>query len=151
MIDYLEIISAAVIFTGLVVLSIQDIKTKRIGIIPIMAMMLLLIIFARMRGTGMTEVILGILPGAAAALISLITRGKIGIGDALLIIAIGIGCGFYMTLEIWMTALLLSAVFGIVMLALKKATGKTEIPFVPFLLAGFTVLEAVSIVKMVRG
>ncbi len=150
MIDYLEILTAAVIFIGLVVLSIQDIKTKRIGIIPILAMMLILIVFARMRDTGIKELVLGILPGAAAALISVITRGKIGMGDALLIIALGIGCGFDMTLEIWMASLLLGAVVGIAMLALKKANRKTELPFVPFLLVGFTVLEAVSLVNMVH-
>lgn len=67
-----------------------------------------------------------------------LTKGKgIGFGDVKLIIPLSLLLGWPKTLVAIFVAFLVGAVFGIVLLALKKAKLKQAIPFGPFLIIGF--------------
>ena len=72
-------------------------------------------------------------------LISRLTRSAIGIGDALIIGAIGLCLGFYHTFAVVIFALLLGGIISIILFLLKKVTRQTTLPFAPFLTAGFLV------------
>ena len=72
-----------------------------------------------------------------AAIISALTGGEIGAGDGLLIIAMGSVMTAGELIGILFAALLLCGIYsGIQLLVLKKQRD-IEIPFVPFLLAGY--------------
>ena len=64
--------------------------------------------------------------------------GQIGSGDGIVLMGIGWIQGIQQVCMIFQTAILLAAGAGICMLALGKGR-KKEIPFVPFLLAGYLI------------
>ena len=71
-------------------------------------------------------------------LASLWKPGQIGSGDGIVLMGIGWIQGIQQVCMIFQTAILLAAGAGICMLALGKGR-KKEIPFVPFLLAGYLI------------
>lgn len=81
--------------------------------------------------------IFGMLLGGGMFLLAhFLSRGGVGMGDVKLFAVIGwyVGSGSIMPL-VFLTAVV-SAVYSIVMLILKKIKLKEEIPFAPFVLAG---------------
>ncbi len=88
---------------------------------------------------GLWEGLSGLMIGLLFAALSLITEGKIGMGDAFLIAVAGIYLGGWESAALTMGALFLSALFGVVRIIQKKADRHTEMPFVPFMLASFLV------------
>ena len=72
-------------------------------------------------------------------LVSRLTRGAIGIGDALITGVIGLYLGFYQTLAVIIYALFISGIVSLVLFIMKKVSRQTPLPFAPFLTAGFLV------------
>lgn len=93
-------------------------------------------------GTGNITWGYGIVPGVGMILIAFATREKIGYGDGALLILLGLLEGERVMIEL-LLALFLAAVFGIFLLVLRRATVRTQIPFVPFLLAAH-ILQSVA-------
>lgn len=130
-------------FIGLMLLTcgLQDIHRKKIGLWLVIAggaMISICIpfcnsmsIYARAGGVAV---------GAVVILISLATRGKIGLGDGILLCATGLGLGFWDNLELFSIALLLAAIISILLLILRLADRKKAIPFAPFLFIGYVFL-----------
>ena len=79
----------------------------------------------------------GILTGGGLLLLSCLSRGAIGRGDGYLLCVAGVYLGIAGTLSLLSGALFLCAIWSLLLLAIKKAGKKTEIPFVPFLLAAY--------------
>ena len=79
----------------------------------------------------------GVAVGICVIMISLATRGKIGMGDGMLLCASGLGLGFWGNLELFAIALLIAAVVSIALLIFRLADRKKSIPFVPFLFLGY--------------
>lgn len=75
-----------------------------------------------------------LLPGAVLLLFSRASGGKLGSGDALIVCVIGLWSGAGMAACSFLTALFLAAVTGTAAVRTRK---KKELPFVPFLLAGY--------------
>lgn len=82
----------------------------------------------------------GLIIGAMVILISVVTSGKIGLGDGMLLCVTGLGLGFWGNLELFALALFLAAVLSIILLVLRLADRKKSIPFVPFLLLSYLFL-----------
>lgn len=78
----------------------------------------------------------GLLPGAVFIGLSLISDKKLGMGDALAVLVTGIYMGGYDAALSVLYAMMITALFSIVILILRKGTRHTEIPFFPFLLTG---------------
>ena len=88
--------------------------------------------------------ILTFVPGAVFIGISLISEGKMGMGDALAILIIGIFLGGRESVLSVLYAMSAATIVSIVLLAFKKASKKTELPFMPFLLLG-CILERIGL------
>jgi hypothetical protein len=94
-----------------------------------------------------SEMLFGVLFGGIMILVSFMTKGKIGMGDAVIYACmIGPFFGGLKALAVLFTATLSSAVFSLFLIVrMKKRQGalgvgtyvkETEIPFVPFTLIG---------------
>jgi len=81
----------------------------------------------------------GLAYGITFLLISRITRGALGTGDALIIGTIGIYLGFLHTLAVLFYAFFLGGIFSLILFIMRKASRQTSLPFAPFLTAGFLV------------
>ena len=83
---------------------------------------------------------IALLPGMTFVLLSIATRGNVGIGDGLLLMGIGPAFGLVHTILGVFAALSLTCLVSIVLLALKKGNGKSQLPFVPFMALGMGVM-----------
>lgn len=72
--------------------------------------------------------------GGFNLLISKVTKGGIGEGDILVFVLIGIILGWKMALAIILYTFIIAGISGIILLILKKANKKTELPLAPFIL-----------------
>ena len=73
--------------------------------------------------------------GGLLWIVSILSKGAIGMGDVKLVACIGIFLGLQKTLTVLCVALLLSGIVAVVLIVLRYANGKKEIPFAPFVLA----------------
>lgn len=113
---------------------ITDIKTRKINIIFCILFTLAGGIFYMHSGEkeGLS-LMWSLLPGIYLFAFSILTKEAVGIGDGFVVAAIGVWMGVWKTFAILMAAFILTALFGVIKMAKKQASGKTEIAFVPFL------------------
>lgn len=74
------------------------------------------------------------------ALVSLVSRGALGFGDAKLFGVIGLISGSFCTYSTLLLSLIISAVVSIVSIVRKKMTRKDTIPFGPCIAIGYAVV-----------
>lgn len=86
---------------------------------------------------GLRQAVLGMLPGALLLLIGKLGKEAVGYGDGLIVAVIGIYAGLWDTFGLLLGALTAAAVTGSLLLICGRGTVKTELPFVPFLLAAY--------------
>lgn len=136
--DVIQILMKAILLIILLVCGIQDIKSKRISLWIIILGALLIVSGALISGRcSVFDRIGGLAVGACVLLISIATKGKIGLGDGLLLCVTGLTLGFWGNIELFGLALLLAAVLSIFLLVFRLADRKKSIPFVPFLFFGY--------------
>lgn len=74
-----------------------------------------------------------IICGGIIAVISITTKGAVGMGDAKLLGCIGIFLGIQNTLGVMLISTMLSGLAGLFLLAFRIANIKTTLPFAPFI------------------
>lgn len=80
-----------------------------------------------------------LLPGVFLLLLSFCTREKVGYGDGLMLIILGLFLGFYKCFFILCVGLIFSSVFALILLLFCKAEKNSRLPLVPFLTIGLGV------------
>lgn len=83
---------------------------------------------------------IALLPGVFFLLTSSFTREKVGYGDGLLLIILGLLLGAYRCFFILSIGLIFSAVISLFLLLLHRAGRHSRIPFAPFLVLGMGVV-----------
>lgn len=121
--------------------SLEDMKYKRLTVLYILLFGIggmILHLFVPV--CSIYSILCGMLLGIFMILISVITRGSVGMGDGILLVVTGVYLGGYGNLELFMMGLLLSALCSLALLILKKKNRKEEIAFVPFLFLSYLVM-----------
>lgn len=114
-----------------------DIRKKEIYV-PVLSVFLAGGILWRIwEGTFWADGLISMGAGTIAAVISVLTRGEIGFGDGLLILAMGSVLKSGELLGVLCAALLLCGIYSGLQLLVFKKKRDTEIPFAPFLLVGY--------------
>lgn len=113
-----------------------DIKTKRVPAPAIGVFGVLVAIYRLCAGTELLMLAAGLVPGLVLLLLAYITKESIGTGDGLVLCIIGMFYGWKKTVVILGMALVLSAVLAMLLLVLRRAGRKTELPFLPCLFSG---------------
>ena len=91
------------------------------------------------------SIISGLTEGIVLAVMSLLTKGEIGMGDAFLCMVTGIILGGRYNMAMFLFAGILCSIFSAFLLMIKKAGKKTKIPFVPFLIPGYLLMNAMRL------
>lgn len=123
----------------LLLFSAADIRTKKLPVAGLAAAGGAAVVYHMAAGSFSVSLLVGLLPGLLVLLLSYLTKESIGAGDGLLLCAFGLFAGFAETVVVFGMALLLTAVTSMVLLTLRRAGRKTELPFVPFLCGGYLV------------
>lgn len=133
-----ENIIATIITIWLLLCSIQDIKKKKINIGLIAVGALLLIMVSSVLGCiTMLNRFAGLSLGVVLLGLCYVTRGKIGIGDGLILCVTGINLGFLKNSLLLLYALFGAAVFSAILIFFWHVNRHKTIPFAPFLLLGY--------------
>ncbi len=118
----------------LLVLSVIDIQTKTIPYPLILIAFIIggLTVYCNPNVT-ILDGLMGLGVGSGFIILSLITRGAIGMGDAIIISFIGFTLGWQTGISVILYALVVSGLVSIFLIAFKKASKKTELPFIPYM------------------
>ena len=133
---YIHILLAGGVIGSMALCMVEDIRKRQIHTAAIVGFIVLNGMMAWYEHQEWKQMAAGVVSGIAFLLISICTGEKIGKGDALLILGIGMHQGFWSALMIVFTAMLMVCVHGLLLLKKKKGW-KYEIAFVPFLLVPY--------------
>ena len=135
----MTVIGTGMMGVYLVAAAFSDIRTKHlhrwflaIGIIPAVLLRL------GMDSPGLADMLGGIAVGVFFLAASVLSGGRLGKADGVLLLYLGAALGFTCVASLAVLAFFLSALVMTVLLVMKKITMKGSLPFVPFLLAAYT-------------
>ena len=135
----MTVIGTGMMGVYLVAAAFSDIRTKHlhrwflaIGIIPAVLLRL------GMDSLGLADMLGGIAVGVFFLAASVLSGGRLGKADGVLLLYLGAALGFTCVASLAVLAFFLSALVMTVLLVMKKITMKGSLPFVPFLLAAYT-------------
>lgn len=125
--------------------AIDDVRHKSVHIIlPVFGMLAGIILFAFDSEIKFQYIPLYLLPGLFFVVLNFALGGCVGIGDGIVLLALGSICGFSDTVSSILHGLIYSGVVALFLL-IKKKSKDTTIPFLPFLLAGYVTVLAMTI------
>lgn len=138
-----SIFTEALALVLLCICSVFDIRKKELPL------MILITGFLAALGTNMwyiykgLETVSGIaessLPGMLFLLLSFCTREKVGYGDGLMLIILGLFLGFFRCFLILCIGLIFLSVLALILLIFRKAGRNSRLPLIPFLTIGMGV------------
>lgn len=117
--------------------SVYDLKTKKVPVAAVAVFGAVVMGYRLFGKNGIWELLIGLVPGMLILLLAYVTRESIGVGDGLIVCVIGMFCGVNDTLAVLGMALVMASGVAIVLLTVKRAGRKTELPFLPCLCAGY--------------
>lgn len=125
----------------MVLLTVIDIKKKQIPV-AILVIFGITAAFFLIRSEEIEGVSIAysLIPGAFLLALSLCTRESIGYGDGWTVLVLGLLLGLWDCLASVFIGLILSALFSLIMLVLRKVNGKSRLPFLPFVTLGLGVV-----------
>lgn len=123
------------VFILLIPCGISDLRTR---LVPVWFVGIFAVLAAVYHLLFSSDFLLQAAAGTAAGLlfvlISRLTGGALGMGDALVITALGLWCGFRDSVSLILFAFILAGIFGGVWMLVRKKKCHDDLPFVPFLL-----------------
>ena len=145
MTDHTELTKTIWVFSMLFIGSISDIRKKTVSVLFLLITALGCIALSVPCFDASLQ-LPGLLPGLFLLLLSRISAGAIGEGDAYAVCFIGFTFGLYAASGILMLALLLISICAVIMISLKKAGRRSRIPLYPYLSLAF-ILRLILITK----
>ena len=116
----------------------EDIKTRRLSgkgifLFAIVGGIISVLFHAYRIG----QILLGMGIGGGLLIMSLLSKGGIGVGDGIVVLISGIYLGVQENCFLLLLALLVSSLYSGFLWIGKKVDRKQKIPFIPFLLVGY--------------
>ena len=125
----------------------DDLRSKKVRVIEIIIFGIVgLIIDFSIRPFSFLSILGGVMVGLMVYLFSVLTKEKIGKGDAFVVMVTGLYLGFQNTLLLVWLSTILAAVIGSIIIRKNNVNTDFEIPFVPFLLMGYLIIYFISCV-----
>lgn len=125
----------------MVVLTAIDIRKKQIPVIILFIFGVTAAFFIVRSGEREgISVVYSLIPGVFLLTLSLCTRESIGYGDGWTVLVLGLLLGLWDCVACVFVGLILSALFSLTLLVLRKVNGKSRLPFLPFITLGLGVV-----------
>lgn len=125
-----------VVFLGY--FSVEDIRKRELNGLPVMFAGLIGIFLTVTEGACRDwHVVFRFLPGLICLGLGWLTGEEIGYGDGLMLLCLGCFLSLSQLLSVCLSALTLAGITAVILILVFRKGRKTEIPFVPFLLAGY--------------
>lgn len=114
-----------------------DIRYRKVSLCSVGAYLLVGIFYQCLYRKEAAAMLLGLIPGILLVAVSKATREALGMGDALLMLVLGMYLGLWAAVEVLFAAMFLAAIWAGALLFVKKKGRDYEFPFVPFLLLAY--------------
>lgn len=133
-----------VIYFG--ILSIWDIKHRELPIYLLLAGLLAGLVCGMCKEEGWL-LFMGVIPGLLLIFMGFLTKDKVGYGDGIMVIILGLVLGWPDSLVVYVLAQFGVLLFAIGLMVVKKVPRDTQIPFAPFLAAGVLIVGMGGLLK----
>lgn len=124
----------------LVVMAIIDRKHRMIPIAPGVVCLFVVLLAQFISGQSPMQWMPGVLVGALMYVISRVSRGSIGEGDAFVYLVTGLALGFVRNVELLIISLFLASFVAAFLLLVKRVGRKYTMPFIPFTAVAYGVV-----------
>lgn len=126
------------LWIGLLWNGVLDLWKKKISFIPVILMMVIGLLIQILQGR-IEEPWMwyGFLPGVGCIILSIVSKGAIGMGDGWMLLGMGALMGYELLFCTCIFGMLLAAVAAGVLFVIFHKNRKYSIPFIPFLAAGY--------------
>ncbi len=114
-----------------------DIRRRQISLLSVGIFLVLGILYQCFYLKQGTVMLLGLIPGVVLVAVSKATSESLGMGDALLMLVLGIYLGLEEAVNVLLLSLFLAAIWAGILLVVRRKKRDYEFPFVPFLLLGY--------------
>ena len=127
----------------LLICGIQDMREKQIYVYPVIFMLAAVMVYQiASRGLSVSNWLGGLAVGGVLCLISVVSKGQIGLGDAMLFCLTGLTVGFGGNIQILFYSFLFAAVVSGYLMFVRRKNKKYTLPFVPYLFLGYCLVAA---------
>lgn len=135
------------IFSFLGINSYLDVKKGQISLCLTAAYFLLGVLYVLLNGKQWELFLMGVIPGILLLCIGKASRGALGLGDGMIVLVCGIYLGIWRVIE-WVTiGLFMAAIWAGVLMIVRKKNRRASFPFVPFLLAAYSMLCMIQVME----
>ena len=135
----INLIVILILYIYLIICTVTDMKTKKISLkICLVFFLLGFLINIFLFKTAVPILLYNLIPGICLLFFSILTKGAVGCGDALILIIMSFYMQSVSILMILFLSLLAASVFSIVLI-IKKYSRKYSLPFAPFITLGYTI------------
>lgn len=139
----MEIIIQVILITGLAWAVYTDIRERKIWIPVVSVFLLTLMVMRYCAGQGgMLLWIASIGIGSFFYLVSVVTNGKIGKGDAFLFAMTGVGLGLWENIILIYCSFLCAFVGAVYLLIIRKKERHYVMPFAPYIFVAYLIVSA---------
>ncbi|MBO5485320.1 MAG: prepilin peptidase [Eubacterium sp.] len=128
----------------LLVLSVWDVRKKTVPVIPVILCVVLVMVYRVFLGE-ISQTLGGIGIGGLILMVSFLSGGAVGGGDALVFGMTGALLGISGNVELLLLSLILSGIVSLFFVVIKKKGRKYRIPYVPFIGIAYGFIAAVRI------
>lgn len=133
------------VITGvyLAVMAVIDRRKKEIPVLPGIVCILAVVLAQILNHTSWRYWVPGLLVGVFLYLVSKLTRGAVGEGDALVYLLTGAALGFFRNVELLLLSLFFCSLVAGFYMVFRRVGRKYQIPFVPFTAVAYGVVMMV--------
>ncbi len=118
--------------------SYTDLKMRLVSVVSVTAAVILSVAGRFFfEGKDIGSIVSGAVPGVALLVLSRVSRGAVGEGDAYIFMALGIMFGIAKSIYILIVSLVICSVLGMVILVINPLKSRDHLPFVPFILLSY--------------
>ncbi|MCI5640976.1 MAG: prepilin peptidase [Lachnospiraceae bacterium] len=122
----------SVLCVALGISSVVDIHRKEIPVVVLFIAAIWISVVLYLQGELQYGRMLGVFAiWGIFTMISLLTKGRLGVGDGMLFALVGLAMGIQSNIAIIMLCFLFAFVLAVGMIALRKATRQTQMPLAP--------------------
>ncbi len=121
--------------------SIEDVKRKEITIsVTLFSAILGILLHLFYQDESIYSMLAGMFSGILIVFLSIISKGKIGMGDGVVFMLTGLYLGLWKNLLLMLLSFCLAAIWALCVIICKPKHRQEKMPFMPFLFIGYIVL-----------
>ncbi len=138
-----EMCSQVAVIGMLAICATEDLRKKQIHLNIVLAFGILGIVFHMLgQEQSIENIIFGMGVGGVLLLLSILTGGKIGIGDGVLLVVTGIYLGLEQNLMLFAGSLFICACYALLLLVLRRRKRNDTLAYAPFVLVSYVCMLA---------